>query len=135
VGRCFLGLAYERSKKYTAAIREFKAAREFSKGHPLAIASLSHACGLSGKKAEAKRYLEELRETSRHRHVSPYFFALAHAGMGEKEQVFGWLEKAYQERSGWLVNLNVEPGLDRVRSDLRFADLVQRVGLPVLSRR
>jgi len=133
VGRCFLGLAYERGKKYAAAIREFKAAREFSKGHPMAIASLSHVCGMSGKKAEAKRYLEELLETSRQRHVSPYFFALAHAGMGEKELVFEWLEKAFQERSGWLGNLNVEPGFDQVRSDPRFGDLVRRVGLPVLA--
>jgi TolB-like protein/Tfp pilus assembly protein PilF len=135
VGRCFLGLAYERRKKYPAAIREYKAARDLSKGHPLAIASLSHACGAAGKKAEAKRYLEELRESSRQRHVSPYFFALAYTGMGDKEQAFAWLEKAYQERSGWLGNLNVEPGLDRVRSDRRFADLVKRVGLPALARR
>lgn len=131
VGRCFLGLAYERRKKYPAAIKEFKAARELSKGHPLAIASLSHAYGLSGKKTEARKYLEELREASRQRHVSPYFFGLAYTGMGDKEQAFEWLEKAYQERSGWLGNLNVEPGLDRLRSDRRFADLVRRVGLPV----
>lgn len=131
VGRCFLGLAYEWSRKYPAAIREFKAARDFSNGHPLAIASMSHAYGFAGKKAEARRCIEELQETSRRRHVPPYYFALAYAGLGEREQVFGWLEKAYQERSGWLGNLNVEPGLDRVRSDPRFADLVRRVGLPV----
>jgi tetratricopeptide (TPR) repeat protein len=135
VGRCFLGIAYEGSKKFAAAMKELNAARELSNGHPLAIASLSHACGLAGKKAEAKRYLEMLKETSLQRHVSPYFFALAYAGMGEKEQVFTWLEKAYVDRSGWLVNMNVEPGLDRVRSDRRFANLARRVGLPVLAKR
>jgi TolB-like protein/Tfp pilus assembly protein PilF len=134
VGRCFLGIAYEGSKKFAAAMKELNAARELSKGHPLAIASLSHVCGLAGKKAEAKRYLEMLKETSQQRHVSPYFFALAYAGMGEKEQVFTWLEKAYVDRSGWLVNMNVEPGLDRVRSDPRFAHLARRVGLPVVAK-
>jgi len=135
VGRCFLGLAYEQCKKYTAAIKELKMARELSKGHPLAIAALSHASSMAGKKAEAKRYLEDLKKAARQRHVSPYFFALAYAGGDENEQVFVWLEKAYQERSGWLGNLNVEPGLDRVRSDPHFADLVRRVGLPDPARR
>jgi TolB-like protein len=135
VGRCFLGLAYAGCKKYSAAIKEFKAARDLSKGHPLAIAALSHASSLAGKKADAKRYLEDLKEAARKRHVSPYFFALAYAGAGENEQVFAWLEKAYQERSGWLVNLSVEPGLDSVRADPRFNDFVRRVGLPDLSRR
>jgi hypothetical protein len=54
--------------------------------------------------------------------------------MGEKEHAFTWLEKAYEDRSGWLVNMNVEPGLDRVRSDPRFAHLVRRVGLPVITK-
>src|SRR5580704_18897922 len=119
VGRCFLGFALEKGKKYPAAIREFKAARELSNGHPLAIASLSHAYGLSGKKAEARKYLEELKKAAQRRHVSAYYFALAYAGSGDKNQAFGWLEKAFQERSGWLGNLNVEPGLDRIRSDPR----------------
>jgi hypothetical protein len=81
--------------------------------------------------SDAKRFLEDLKNAARRRHVSPYFFALAHVGMGENGSAFAWLEQAYQERSGWLVNLNIDPALDPLRSDPRFADLLQRVGLPV----
>jgi hypothetical protein len=64
------------------------------------------------------------------RFVSPYFFALAYTGCGQKDLAFEWFEKALEDRSGWLTNLNIEPGLDPIRSDPRFQDLVRRVGLP-----
>ena len=51
-------------------------------------------------------------------------------GLGNKEQAFAWLEKAYQERSNMIAYLKVLPTVDPLRSDPRFADLVQRVGLP-----
>jgi hypothetical protein len=56
--------------------------------------------------------------------------ALIYAGLGEKEQAFDWLESAYKERSDLLVYLKVDPRLDNLRSDQRFADFVKRVGLP-----
>jgi len=61
--------------------------------------------------------------------VSSYYFALGYAGLGEKDQAFTWLEKAYEERSGFLPNLKVNPIWDPLRSDPRFADLIRRVGL------
>jgi tetratricopeptide (TPR) repeat protein len=64
-------------------------------------------------------------------------FALAYAGLadcyaglGEKDQAFAWLEKAYEQHSFNMAWLNVEPRWDSLRSDPRFADLVRRVGLP-----
>jgi TolB-like protein/Flp pilus assembly protein TadD len=131
IGRYFLGMAYEQGREFDAAIKEFEAARAFGGEHPGPIAYLVHASGLAGKVSDAKRYLADLKSAANRRHVSPYFFALAHVGIGENEKSFAWLEEAYQERSGWLVNLNIDPALDLIRSDPRFVDLLRRVGLPV----
>ena len=60
---------------------------------------------------------------------SLYQIAATYAGLGEKDRAFEWLEKAYDERSDWLVNLKVEQRFDGLRSDPRFADLLRRVNL------
>jgi TolB-like protein/Flp pilus assembly protein TadD len=130
IGRYFLGMAYEQRRGYDAAIKEFEAARTFGGEHPGPIAYLVHASGLAGKMTEARRYMKDLKNTARRRHVSPYFFALAYVGIGENEMAFASLDDAYRERSGWLVNLNIDPALDPIRPDPRFADIVRRVGLP-----
>jgi TolB-like protein/Flp pilus assembly protein TadD len=136
VGHYFLGLAYEECKEYPAAIKELTAARDLSEGHPAPIAALCHASGLAGKRAEAQCHLEELKEkTTRRRNVSPYFLACAYVGLADKDQAFACLEKAFQERSGWLTNLNVDPALDPLRSSPRYAGLVRRVGLPANTHR
>jgi hypothetical protein len=66
-------------------------------------------------------------------YVSPYEIAVVYVGLGDKEQAFVWLERAYREHSSWLSYLNVEFRLDPLHSDPRFADLVRRVGLPRLA--
>jgi len=63
-------------------------------------------------------------------HVGAYSVAVIEVGLGEKDQAFSWLEKARDDRSFFLVNLKVEPELDSLRSDPRFAELVRNVGLP-----
>ena len=55
--------------------------------------------------------------------------ALVYTGLGEIDQAFKWLEKAYDDRMGWLIWLNVEPKWDSIRSDGRFTDLLKRIGL------
>ena len=56
-----------------------------------------------------------------------YLFALVYAGLGEKDHAFAWLEKAYEERSGALPYLKVNPSWDPLRSDPRFEGLVAKV--------
>jgi hypothetical protein len=74
--------------------------------------------------------LEGLGHLSATRYVSPYSFVLVYAGMGDRDQALAWLEKAYAERSDYMPYLRLEPMLDSLRSDQRFAALVGRVGLP-----
>ncbi len=58
-----------------------------------------------------------------------YGIGVIHAGLGEDDQAFEWLERAYEERSSRLVYLKVDPPLDNLRPDPRFEDLLRRVRL------
>jgi TolB-like protein/Tfp pilus assembly protein PilF len=130
VSRYFLGLAYEQKGMHAEAVETLKMAYDLSGQHPGALAGLINACGRAKRDAEARAYLKELKKMQERRFVSPYFFALAYAGCDQKNLAFKWFEKALDDRSGWLANLNVEPALDPIRLDPRFQDLVRRVGLP-----
>jgi hypothetical protein len=62
--------------------------------------------------------------------VSPFDIALIHTALGDKEKAFEWLQRAYEERSAFLVYMKWEPRLDPLRSDPRFQHLQRQVGLP-----
>jgi DNA-binding winged helix-turn-helix (wHTH) protein/TolB-like protein/Tfp pilus assembly protein PilF len=125
--RRYMGLAYEQKGMYAEAIDQFQQGVKLS-GSPLMMSLLGHAYAASGKKAEARRILAEL-DQQKQRYVSPYTIATIYAGLGEKDQAFKWLEKAFEERDIWLMNLKVDPVLKNLRSDQRFANLLQRIGL------
>ena len=74
--------------------------------------------------------LDELREISKPRAPAPVRVALVHIALGETDRAFEWLEKAIEARDWQMGLLNVEPAFDPLRSDRRFAALVERVGLP-----
>ena len=125
----YLGQAYEQISRYEEAIGEFKKAIPLSKGNPESTAALGHAYAVSGQKGEALKVLEELKEYSKHQYVSPDNQALIYTGLGEKNEAFEQLQKAYDERAGQLIYLNVDPRFESLRSDSRFQDLLKRVGL------
>ena len=124
-----LGQAYEQKAKYEEAIAELQKATTLSPSSPFLFSALGHAYAVSGQAGEAVKILEKLQKLSRQRYVSPHEMAMIYTGLGETDQAFGWLEKAYVDRSWRLPFLNVEPRFDSLRSDPRFAALVRRVGL------
>jgi DNA-binding winged helix-turn-helix (wHTH) protein/TolB-like protein len=132
--RRYLGLAYEQKGMYPQAIEEFQKGVKIS-GSPLILALLGHAYAASGKTAEARQVLSDLRDLSEsrdaesRRYVSPYTVAAIHTGLGDKDQAFKWLEQAYEERDVWLMNLKVDPVFAKLRTDKRFQDLLTRAGL------
>jgi tetratricopeptide (TPR) repeat protein len=126
--RRYIGLAYEQKGMYPQAIAEFQKGVKIS-GSPLMLALLGHAYAASGKTAEARQVLTDLHELETRRYVSPYTVAAIHTGLGEKDQAFKWLERAYEERDVWLMNLKVDPVFAKLRSDKRFQDLLTRAGL------
>jgi hypothetical protein len=72
-----------------------------------------------------------LKEPSKWTYLSPYDIAVVYAGLGERDQALAWLERAYQERCGFITVLKVDPRLDSLRSDPRFQDLVRRMNFPL----
>jgi TolB-like protein/DNA-binding winged helix-turn-helix (wHTH) protein/Tfp pilus assembly protein PilF len=126
----FLGHTYAANKEFDQAIAASQKAVELSDRSPGALGMLGLAYGLAGRKDEATRVLNELLELNKRRYVTPVALVNVYIGLGDKNQAFVWLEKAFEERSNYLAYLKVFPLVDPLRSDPRFADLAQRVGLP-----
>ena len=126
--RRYLGLAYEAKGMYTEAIAEFQTGVKLS-GSPLMLALLGHAYAVSGKTAEAKQVLNDLQQLQGQRYVSPYTVAAIHAGLGDQEQAFKWLETAVEERDIWLMNLKVDPVFAKLRTNRQFTDILARIRL------
>jgi DNA-binding winged helix-turn-helix (wHTH) protein/tetratricopeptide (TPR) repeat protein len=124
-----IGLNYRQKGAYRDAVREFLKGLKLSGPNALILSALGYTHALSGQRRGARKVLDELRRLSARRYVSPYSVAVVHAGLGDTDQAFAWLHKAYEDRTSWLVYLVFDPALDRLRSDRRFANLVRRIGL------
>jgi tetratricopeptide (TPR) repeat protein len=126
--RLMLGCAYLESNKTAEAIEEFQRASEVLDS-PVAQSYLGRAYALSGDRARAKRIAGELKQQAGKRYVAPYFIALLHATLDEKDAAFEWLEKAYEARNQWLGFLNIAPEFHNLREDPRFDNLLKRLKL------
>ena len=85
--------------------------------------------GLAGHESEAREALGRLRAIQQKHYVQPYDFAIVHAGLGEKDEAFRFLDEAVRERSDELALVRVDPALDPLRSDPRFAAMLKRMGI------
>jgi len=117
------------------AIATLQKALNFSDRDPVVLGALAHAYARAGRREEALKLVGELnrldvRLEAERRSIPRFPFIWAYVGLGDNEQAFAWLEKAYQERRARMYLLNVDPLLDPLRSDPRFQDIVRRVGLP-----
>jgi len=96
---------------------------------PFYWTTLAYIYGRAGHLERARRQLEKLEKLSRHEQMGPGTMLWAHIGMGNKEEALADLEKVCSEHSHLMTTIKVEPALDTLRSDARFKDLLQRVGL------
>ncbi len=90
--------------------------------------AVGHAYGASGNRAEAQKAIDELKVLAQKRYVPALYIAPIYGRVGEQDEAMRWLEKAYEERSHYLLFLKREPWADPVRSDPRFQALVRRIG-------
>ena len=125
----YAGWAYLKTGKYPEAIAALQTALRALGRDPKVEGELGHVLAAAGRHVEARAVLEDLRQLSSTRYVSPYSVALVHAGLGDREQAMTWLEKAYAERSDYMPYLALEPMLDGLRADPRFAALIRRTGV------
>jgi TolB-like protein/Tfp pilus assembly protein PilF len=125
-----LGRALLQKGSQGEAAGELQKALDLSEGNTSELAALGYAYAASGRRADALKILGELKERASQTYVQPIWIAVIHAALGEKDEALAWLEKGYEDRSGWLIYLKVDPMFAPLRADPRFADLVRRVGLP-----
>jgi serine/threonine protein kinase/tetratricopeptide (TPR) repeat protein len=128
VSHVLLGRCYEQKDRLREAVAEFEKARQIENSIPEVMAALGHGYAMSGRRADALKIVSELQERSKREFVPSYSLATVYLGLGRKDEALQYLAKAYDEGSYYMIHLKVEPLLDSVRHDPRFADVVRRVG-------
>ena len=126
-----LGLAYAEKAMHEQALQTLRKGLECSKGHPWIKGLLGYAYAKAGQPAEARRVLGELKESAANgRFGCAFAITRIHAALNEKEQAFEWLRKACDERDTFVVFIKVDPTMDNLRTDPRFAQVLKDMGLP-----
>ena len=128
--RFFLGLAYQAKEMFEEAAVEFQRAIELSGENAVFLGSLGFTFGRAGMKEQALDMLAKLKRRAEESYVPAVNLAMVMTGLDRIDEAFEELERAFAERSSWLVSLNVEPLFDPLRSDPRFQDLVRRMNFP-----
>jgi serine/threonine-protein kinase len=120
-----LGLVAEQQGRSDQAIAILE---PISQNSLLRTASLGHAYAVAGKTGRGRTVLSSLREAATRRYVPSYYFALLHAGLGQRDEALRYLERAYEERSTVLAYVMIDPRLATLREDPRFHALAKRLG-------
>lgn len=124
-----LGRTYLGKGRYEEAVQAFRAAAQIVGHSSETQANLGYCLAVAGQTSQAGQIAEGLEQQSRERYVSPYFIALVHAGMGDKDRAFEWLERAYEERSS-LLPVIVIALWDPLRDDPRYEEFLRKLNLP-----
>jgi TolB-like protein/DNA-binding winged helix-turn-helix (wHTH) protein/Flp pilus assembly protein TadD len=122
----FLGQAYIQKGMHREAVEQLQKAISLSEHNPEVIAILGYAYAAGGNRQEAEKILKQLTELSNRTYVPAYSVAEIYAVLDRKDEAFAWLQKAYEEHAPGLGSLKVEPTLDSLRSDARYAELLRR---------
>jgi TolB-like protein/Tfp pilus assembly protein PilF len=126
-----LGWCYREKKMYPEAVAALQRQLVHSpRRNPLPLATLASAYGLAGRKREAVKLIDKLKQVSRQHYVSNSLFAEAYIGLGEQDEAMAWLERAYEEHDQWMVYIKSYPGWDALHSEPRFQALVRRMNFP-----
>ena len=112
------------------SVKEFQKAVELSGGAPPMRAALACAYVDAGRRSDALRILDDLQARARQGYVSSFHIALVHARLGNKDAAFESLERAYQDHSDWMLWIKVARGLESLRDDPRYQDLLRRLNFP-----
>jgi serine/threonine protein kinase/Tfp pilus assembly protein PilF len=118
---------YAAKSMYDKAVEELEQGLKFE-GRPQEAVAIEQSYKLEGYKGMLRKRIEIGRNDSPEDY-EPSVVAESYLRLGDKDQAFVWLNKAYEARSEILF-VKVDPRLDAIRSDPRYADLLRRMGLP-----
>jgi TolB-like protein/Tfp pilus assembly protein PilF len=127
-----LAQAYFDMAKYDLWLAEWKKAATLNNDHELVAISedAARVYAKSGSQASIGRVVELFKQLAQRRYVDPGSIAYDYAALGDKDQVFYWLEKGYSAKAESLQFIKVVRPMDPFRSDPRYLDLLKRMGLP-----
>lgn len=124
-----LAAALAQKRQYKEAVEAHEKALELSPNDAGALGEYAWTLGASGKRDAGRQVIGRMDRLASQRYVPPYFYALAHAGLDDRDRAFEYLEKAIADRNGSLIFARVEPRLDPLRKDPRFAKALRSLGL------
>ena len=124
-----LGVTLLEGGEFDEAERVLRQAEALDDSNFHAFATLGRLAARRGHREEAVARMNHLRELARERYVSPVDFARLAIALEDRDLAFHWIERAHAERRGWLAYLRVDPLLDFLRPDPRFAEWLKRMRL------
>lgn len=123
-----LGRIYLEQGKFAEAIETFEKIVAEDDA-PIFRAAIGRAYAMAGQERKARSVLRELDQQSKERYISESYKAVIHLALGDKNKAFACLEEAFQNHCEMMAWLKVDPAFDSVRRDLRFTNLLRRLGL------
>ena len=124
----FRGQCYVQQGKFKEAITEQKLAHKIFAA-PWSLGRIAYAYACAGNRQQAITILDTLKKESATQYVASDVIASVYVALGEKDRAFEYLEKALNERVGWMVFINVDPIWDPIRKDPRFLSVLKRMNL------
>ena len=124
-----LAMVFMKRQRYDEALAEAQKGVELNRRANASLALLAHVYGRMGKSAEAQSVIKELLDRYAKQAADGRDLAVAYAGLDQKNEAFGWLEKSFQQRSQYMGVLRLETLLDPVKGDPRWNELLKRVGV------
>jgi tetratricopeptide (TPR) repeat protein len=131
--RAILGWSYAAQGKHALAIAECekipKEALSVTADNQFVVLAQGWVYAVAGRKKEAQAILDAYKQLSGKEYVDAYLLAAVYSGLGEKEQTLKWLERAYEDHSGGITFLKVDPYWELVREEPRYIELLRKVNL------
>ena len=117
--------------KFDEALAEFRQVEEALREWPVSISARGFVSAVAGRTDEAREILAELKRLANRKFVTSYGIALVYVGLDQNDAALASLNRAFDERSHWLVWLRLDPRWNKLRTDSQFVELVSRMRFPI----